>query len=197
MLPLIYTNITYTLIFLLTSGSWAAMEFFGPMRWRGSGEARKRDQGSFTVMVISSLLGSGLCFLLPLLLPGATIGWNQPLVFFIGFALTLSGLAWRLYAIKTLGRYFTGTVTIHPNQPVVQHGPYKLIRHPSYTGILLSTLGVGVMIMNWVSILIIIVGSLPGFLYRISVEERALREHIGQPYVEYMQRTKRLIPFIY
>jgi len=53
------------------------------------------------------------------------------------------------------------------------------------------------MIMNWLSILIIIVGSLPGFLYRISVEEQALREHIGQPYIEYMQRTKRLIPFIY
>lgn len=197
MLPLIYTNIIYALLFLILFGSWAASELLGPVRWRGSGEARKQDQGSLIIASLLSLLGLVLCLFLPILLPGATITWHQTLVFFIGVALMLFGVGLRYYAIRTLGHYFTGIVTIYRDQPIVQHGPYKLIRHPSYSGVLLIIFGTGIMIMNWASVLTIIVGLLAGLWYRISVEERALCNNIGQPYIEYMQRTKRLIPFIY
>lgn len=86
---------------------------------------------------------------------------------------------------------------IHTDQQVVQHGPYKLIRHPSYTGALVVVIGLGLMIGNWVSLCALATCLFLGLLYRISVEERELRLHLGQPYEEYMQRTKRLIPFLF
>jgi len=72
-----------------------------------------------------------------------------------------------------------------------------LIRHPAYAGTILTILGLGLAMTNWVSILVLLICNLPGYLYRIHVEEQALRINLGQPYVMYMQRSKRLIPFVY
>lgn len=197
LLPLIYTNIVYALIFWLSFLTWCILEFLGPARWRGSGGTKKQDGGSFIALNLLVCVGAGLYFFLPFCLPGATITWPQPLLFFAGLALMFLGMGWRWYAIRTLGRYFTGVVMIHADQRVVQHGPYRLIRHPSYSGATLATLGVGLMMTNWASLLALMLGLLSGLVYRISVEEQALRAALGQPYEEYMQRTKRLVPFIY
>ena len=95
-----------------------------------------------------------------------------------------------------LGRYFTVNVATVADQRVVEEGPYKLIRHPSYTGGLITMLGLALTYTNWLSLLVIIGCALIGFSYRIRVEEQALQEHLGQLYREYMQHTKRLIPYI-
>jgi len=101
------------------------------------------------------------------------------------------------FDIRQLGRYFTVAVAVRPDQPVIQSGFYRIIRHPSYSGQLLVFLGYAVALTNWVSIPAVMVPIVAGYVFRIVVEERALREQIGAPYAEYMTRTFRLIPGVW
>lgn len=80
---------------------------------------------------------------------------------------------------------------------MIESGPYRLVRHPSYTGALLAFLGFGFSLGNWLALLVIIVPIFVAFAYRIKVEERALVDALGDRYVSYARRTKRLLPFIY
>ncbi|HEU5379763.1 MAG TPA: isoprenylcysteine carboxylmethyltransferase family protein [Ktedonobacteraceae bacterium] len=196
-MPLVYTNIVYASIFGGILLIWSTSELAGPARWHGNDGAKKRDRGSLLVATLSGLLGLLFFFLLPLLCPVTTITWRQPLVFCAGIVLILLGSSLRWYAISTLGRFFTGSVVIQAGQRVIQHGPYRYMRHPSYTGILVVVAGIGLMMTNWASLCSITLGLLVGLLYRISVEERVLKQELGQPYEEYMRHTRRLLPFIF
>lgn len=197
MLPLIYTQGVYALLFGGVVAIWIISELLGPVRWRGSHDTKREDRGSLAIAISFSLGGLLLCFLFPVLVPRAIIAGKQPLVFFLGLGCMLLGVCWRRYAIHTLGRHFKGIVAIDPDQHLVQHGPYTLIRHPSYTGALLTMGGIGVMVGNWLSLLLITAGLFLGLLHRMAVEEHVLSQAFGDSYVIYMQRTKRLIPFIY
>jgi protein-S-isoprenylcysteine O-methyltransferase Ste14 len=95
------------------------------------------------VLLVGLYAGVLLNFALPGLFPGATITWNRAVLFFIGLTLMVLGIILRQYAIRVLGRYFTREVVTRAGQPVVQNGPYKFIRHPAYTGTLLTMLGIG------------------------------------------------------
>ncbi len=87
-------------------------------------------------------------------------------------------------------------MTVVPEQPVIEAGPYRLIQHPSSTGLLIMFLGFGLSYTNWLSLLVLMGCALIGLSYCIRVEEHVLQEHLGQRYQEYMRRTKRLIPFV-
>ena len=195
MLPLVYTQIPYALLFWLTLLASSTIELLGPARWKGSGEKADRGQRSTIVLNTSMALGIGFCLVLPLVFPQATL--RQPLLFVGGVVLVLVGMGWRWYAIRELGRYFTGAIVIRKDHQVVQTGPYKVIRHPAYTGILISGIGTGLMVGNILSLLALMVGMFVGLWYRIAVEEQALRTSLGPAYEAYMQRTKRLIPFVF
>ena len=80
---------------------------------------------------------------------------------------------------------------------MIQNGPYKYIRHPSYTGLFLEIVGVGLFLLNWLTIIIILILLFPSLSYRISIEEKILVEAFGNNYTSYQKRTKKLIPFIY
>jgi protein-S-isoprenylcysteine O-methyltransferase Ste14 len=115
----------------------------------------------------------------------------------IGVVLFVGGMILRWYSIIHLGRFFTVNVAIAADHQLVDTGPYRFIRHPSYTGALLAFIGFATVLRNWASVLVI---SLPigfAFLYRINVEERALIQALGERYRAYMKRTKRLIPLVY
>jgi len=116
-------------------------------------------------------------------------------LFWVGVAIGLAGIALRWYAIRSLGRFFRMRVMTVPDQVVVESGPYALVRHPSYTGALMTVLGVLVCSTNWLALACFLI-ALPGFAYRIRVEERALVAALGDPYRDYMRRTKRLIPYL-
>jgi protein-S-isoprenylcysteine O-methyltransferase Ste14 len=120
-------------------------------------------------------------------------GWAS----WIGAAVFVAGAALRVWAIATLGRYFTVVVRVSPDQQVVEAGPYRLIRHPSYTGALLMGAGIGLSLRHAVAPLVIVATSLAAYLIRIVFEERALAEGIGEPYRAYMRRTKRLVPYLW
>ncbi|CAN5369384.1 phosphatidylethanolamine N-methyltransferase family protein [soil metagenome] len=114
-----------------------------------------------------------------------------------GYCLFASGLALRWYSIVYLGRFFTTNVAIAADHRVIDSGPYGLMRHPSYTGLLIAVLGMGLSFLNWASLVLVFVPFCAVLMWRIRIEEQALAEGLGQRYTDYMGRTKRLIPFIY
>lgn len=80
---------------------------------------------------------------------------------------------------------------------MVDTGPHRLVRHPSYTGLLMAALGVGIALGNWLSMAACLLPALIGFSIRLRSEERTLADQLGEPYRAYMTRTRRLIPGIW
>ena len=115
----------------------------------------------------------------------------------IGVGLFVVGIILRWYSIIHLGRFFTVNVAIAADHQLIDTGPYRFVRHPSYTGALLAFVGFAMVLRNWASVLVLALPIGFAFLYRINVEERALLQAFGERYRVYTQRTKRLIPFIY
>ena len=115
----------------------------------------------------------------------------------VGTGLFLAGLCLRWWAIITLGRFFTVDVTIEKDHEVVERGPFRLVRHPSYSGVLLAFFGFALTLGNWAALLVIFVPIFVAFAYRMRVEEEALSAALGSRYTDYMRRTKRLVPFLY
>jgi protein-S-isoprenylcysteine O-methyltransferase Ste14 len=194
------TNTGYTPAFRLALLVWVISET--PVMIRGiaslvTRRGGRHDRGSLVVVVFmlagGAVLGSRLAFYIP----GAAITWQRPLVFFLGIALILLGTALRLWSMLTLGRFFTPNVMVRTDQQVVERGPYRFVRHPSYSGALLIMLGLGLTLTNWASLVVILLFSLVGLMYRVWVEERVLSAELGRPYTEYMQRTRRFIPFVF
>lgn len=115
----------------------------------------------------------------------------------LALALMVAGLVFRWVAIITLWRSFSVNVAILPTQTVHKTGLYRLVRHPSYTGMVVSFVAIGIAERNWGSLAIMLIFPTAALLYRIHVEERALTEAFGAEYVEYSRVTKRLVPGIY
>lgn len=118
-------------------------------------------------------------------------GW---LPFTVGIALMWLGIVLRQWAVLTLGRYFTIVVRVAADQDVVVRGPYRWVRHPSYTGLLLTLVGLGLALDNWLSVLALAVLPTVGLVIRIRVEEAALLSALGESYREYAERHRRLVP---
>ncbi len=127
-------------------------------------------------------------------LPGASLPGSRIATFAVGFAIMVGGIVLRWYSIWSLRRYFTMSVLVQQGQRVVRAGPYRFVRHPSYTGALITLLGLGIALGNWVSIAVLVVVPMAGFWYRIHVEEEVLMRSLGDDYEAYMRETKRLIP---
>jgi protein-S-isoprenylcysteine O-methyltransferase Ste14 len=114
-----------------------------------------------------------------------------------GFVILLAGLVLRGWSIKTLGAYFTASVKVSTDQPVITAGPYRMLCHPSYTGLLLIMTGIGLASANWVGLAGMALFTLAGLLWRIHAEERALLTTLGDPYRAYAARHKRLVPLVW
>ena len=200
MLPLIYTNAGALAVFLAACCIWNIPEAVGALRQRAKvarKEASVQDHASLGILVGLQWMGLALNFLFAWLFQMAAIFWHRITLFAIGVLLILLGVTLRWYAIWTLGRYFTRDVAVSTDQQIVQTGPYRTIRHPAYSGTFLTMLGVGLAVTNWASLLALLTCVLVGHLYRVRVEEKALIQALGQPYVAYMHHTKRFIPFVF
>jgi protein-S-isoprenylcysteine O-methyltransferase Ste14 len=117
--------------------------------------------------------------------------------FFFGIAIMLIGMALRFWSVFTLGASFRTTVETHGDQKIVRAGPYRLLRHPSYSGLILICCGYGLALQNWLSLLIVVMLPLLALLYRIHVEEAALVSSFGSDYIEYQGHTKKLVPWVW
>jgi protein-S-isoprenylcysteine O-methyltransferase Ste14 len=194
MRPLPFTGV-YALIFWATLVVWVQGELrVGRNNKSISG---RQDQGSLQMLLFSILAGVSMAFAAPNLWPHAGILWYGRFLFAVGILLMLSGVGFRHYAIRVLGEFFTPDVAVREDQIVIDRGPYRLIRHPSYTGAMLTLLGLGLTFTNWASLAAVTLCPAVGYFYRVRVEEQALCASLGQPYSDYMKRTWRFIPYVW
>jgi protein-S-isoprenylcysteine O-methyltransferase len=160
----------------------------------------KFDRGSTTLLVVVFSLGFEL-ILAALILNWLGFGIGRmsfiSLTAWVGVVVMLGGVALRVWANETLGRYFTRTLRVQADQTVVSDGPYRLLRHPGYLGDILLWSGAAFTTLNWVAFVIVTLAAFLAYNYRIHVEETMLQETLGAPYRAYAAHTKRLIPFIY
>jgi len=118
-------------------------------------------------------------------------------LFVVGLVLMAAGVFVRQWAILTLGRFFTPEVRVHPGQTVVERGPYRWVRHPSYSGLLIFFVGLGLALSDWLSVVVLAVLPAAGLLVRIRSEERALLGALGEEYRRYAATRRRLFPGIW
>lgn len=123
--------------------------------------------------------------------------FSNPALEYVGIGIIYLGIILRIIAIISLGRFFTVDVTIRQDHKLKINGFYKYIRHPSYFASLISFLGFGISLNNWLSLSLIIITSLTAFIFRIKIEEKVLTEKFGHEYLEYKKNTHAIIPFIY
>jgi protein-S-isoprenylcysteine O-methyltransferase len=169
--------------------------------------ARKRSQHQTSTRVdrssLALLWGINLASIV-LAIPFGTYHLPPELHFHMNYALILvivvllcAGMFLRFWSVFTLGAYFTVNVAIHREHRVVSHGPYALVRHPSYTGLLLELLALAVSYQHVVSLLIIMVPAIVMVLVRIAIEEHILKAHLGHEYKQYHHQTYALVPYLY
>ncbi len=163
---------------------------------RAGDGAATADRGSLGL--IWGVIGASvfLAFALAAALPAFGFGPADVLVP-VGTSIFAAGIAFRWYAIVYLGRFFTVNVAIASDHRLIDGGPYRIVRHPSYTGALAAFLGLGIDMGNWASLAALLAPTLLVFLWRIHIEEAALTAAFGDQYRDYMRRTKRLIPALY
>ena len=184
------------LIFRIIWIAWCASEvLLNRLLHSGSNDRRGQDKGSliFIWMMISLAISLGFIFAIYFKVPIS----NEILISYVGLFIIVVGMAIRFVSIWTLGKYFTVDVTIRDDHKLKKDGFYKIIRHPSYSGSLLTFLGFGLTLGNYLSLLIVFLPVLAVFLYRINIEEKALIYNFKNEYTEYQKKTKKLIPFIY
>ena len=123
---------------------------------------------------------------------GALTKW----VFYHGIFLMLLGVVIRQWAIAVLGRFFSFHVRVVEDHRVVDKGPYRLVRHPSYTGVLITFIGLSLAVQSLGALLVLQAVFIVSYGYRMKVEEKTLLTELGYNYVNYMKRTKRIIPYL-
>jgi protein-S-isoprenylcysteine O-methyltransferase Ste14 len=200
LLPLIFTNTAATVVFIGACLIWLVPEMIGMFQQMARVPRRAalvQDRGSLVFLIGLQWIGLVLNFSLAWFFPAAAMHWNRITFVLLGVIFILLGVALRWFAIWTLGGYFSRDVAVSLDQQVVQHGPYRVIRHPAYSGTFLTMLGVGLAMTNWASLISLLFCVFLGHFYRVIIEEQALIRTIGQPYIEYMRRTRRFIPLVF
>jgi protein-S-isoprenylcysteine O-methyltransferase Ste14 len=158
-----------------------------------TGKGNVQDRGSLPLLWITICASMTLCGYFQDTLAHPFPHWCTA----AGIVILMLGLAIRCVAIISLGKSFSSNVAIHATQRVYQNGLYSLLRHPSYTGLLLIFFAVGLHARNPMCLLCAFVPPTAALLYRIHVEEFALQAAFGDEYRNYMTHTKRLVPWVY
>ena len=175
---------------------WVASEIGLNLFKRAGAGAVSKDRQSCGLILLVSTAAAMAGTNAALRLTSCALPWPKGF-FVLGTCLFFPGVLLRWYSIIHLGRFFTVNVAIASDHRVVDTGPYRYLRHPSYTGSLLAIAGFSLMLQNWAAFLVIILPIFFVTLWRIHVEEAALLGAMGDGYRSYMLRTKRLIPLIY
>ncbi|MGH9418757.1 MAG: methyltransferase family protein [Thermoanaerobaculia bacterium] len=167
--------------------------------FRGQRSAAKRDSvdaGSLQVVTIGMSLALMLAFALAFV-PALRFPQTAALpAFWTGLTLLIAGALLRRHCWRVLGEFFTGDVQARAEQPVIDRGAYRWVRHPSYSAGIVMMIGIGVALGSWLSVVVSTTLTVVSYSYRIVVEERALTAALGEKYVEFSRTRKRLIPFV-
>jgi protein-S-isoprenylcysteine O-methyltransferase Ste14 len=193
MQPLVERSSPAAVIYYGTFGIWVIADMRINIRNHG-GRGENLDRGSrfWVVLFIGAGLGAALVLAKA---PVAQIpGWAPVIA---GIAIALGGIALRLWSVATLGSFFTTSVEVQADHRIVTRGPYAVLRHPSYTGLLLIVAGLTLALGSWLSCLVAAVLATAGVARRIAVEESALASHLGPEWTAFARTRKRLIPMVW
>jgi protein-S-isoprenylcysteine O-methyltransferase Ste14 len=178
-------------------GAFVLSELRIRLRSERNRDGSRLDRTSLPVVQATAIGGVGGAVLLTRRLPGAALAGAQWPLFVAGLVLMCAGVAIRQWAVATLGRFFTIDVRVQPSQTVVDRGPYRWVRHPAYTGLILTFLGFGLALGNWAALAVAFLVPTAGLVYRIHFEERALLEGLGEPYRCFAASRPRLFPGVW
>ena len=178
----------FDLIIVLIYLFWIVFESTISIKERDKGE-KTSDFGTLEFYAISQ----ALTFLSALWFDSI---WPSPsFAHFLGSIVFLFGICFRLWAIITLGHYYSHIVREIDDHKIIDSGPYKYIRHPAYVGMIVAHFGIVLYFFNLVTLLIFFLALIPAIIFRIFVEEKTLFKIEG--YSDYAQTRKRLIPLIW
>ena len=185
-----------TAIFTITYCIWCLSEIILNRLLRTKNtDKQKADKGTLYLIWITIIVCIALsvfisiAFYLPIS--------ENSIICYLGLVIIYVGIIFRLLVVRSLGKFFTVTVTIRKDHSLKRDGFYKYIRHPSYLASAMSFVGFGIALNNWISLLLLSIAILSVFVIRIKVEEKVLIEEFGDEYLEYKKTTKSIIPFIY
>jgi protein-S-isoprenylcysteine O-methyltransferase Ste14 len=192
----LFPTTTAAAIFFVVYALWLFSELVVggiiPRSRRRGAPIRYEDKSSRPLIALSTLLSLTIAFLFA----SSGIASLPSGAFYLGIGLMITGILLRQWSIAVLGRYFSRTVGVQEGQAVVDRGPYRLVRHPAYTGSLLTIVGLGFVLQSWGAVLVLIAFFGVAFGYRIHVEGGVLASKLGDEYIAYAKRTKRLIPYV-
>ncbi len=197
MTPLPYTSSGARIAFYVPLVLFLVLEFRVRLRSRLNPGGASADRGSFVAVYIAIAGGMVGAFLLAAHLHSAAITVARWPLFVLGIALMVAGIAIRQWAVAALGRFFTVDVRVHSDHAVVESGPYRWVRHPSYTGLIVALLGIGFALGNWAALALLALLPTAGLIVRIRVEEKALLDGLGEPYRRFAASRARLIPRVW
>jgi protein-S-isoprenylcysteine O-methyltransferase Ste14 len=191
--PYLHHEVWARVVFGASVAAFAIGEFSQAMKWRrGASQVDLLGEVVFRVVFFAAIL------MLPLaqtLVPEAVL--EGPGLFVLGLVVGWLGLLLRWWSFAVLGRYFTTVVKTSADQVIVSDGPYRVLRHPSYTGLLVALLGCGVMLGNWAGASACLLLSLTALVYRLRREEHALINAFGDRYRDFANHRARLVPFVW
>jgi protein-S-isoprenylcysteine O-methyltransferase Ste14 len=172
---------------------WAASELFnswGFRRNRLMTSAWRSDRGSYWIIALV-VYGS---MIISFLARSHNLGIFHNNLQYLGLGLLVFGIAFREWAVLSLGRSFTVVVSIVSGQTLIKRGPYRWLRHPAYSGSILTLVGFPLALGTWAGGLVILILSFAAYFFRVQVEEKALLDVFGEEYRDYMQHTWRFFP---
>lgn len=182
------------LAFWISYTAWCVVEFFIYRRDRRAATGETRDRGSKQIIYAMVFAALTIAFAAPHLWPWARIPLPALPVFWTAIAMIWLGVALRLWAVITLGKHFRFTVHIHDDHKLVTSGPYRFLRHPAYTGGLVTISGIGLAMGNGISFAGAFLCLFVAYAWRIIVEEAALRARFGDAFEAHRRRTWAIIP---
>jgi protein-S-isoprenylcysteine O-methyltransferase Ste14 len=190
--PTVIETVLFSTVFIIWAASEIIVHWIIPKLRHSDSEIKKQPIRS----VLAAYVCEGTAIVLAVIFNGGNIAMLPNWVFYIGITLMLLGIILRLWGIAILGRFFYGIIGIQKGQKVIDSGPYQLIRHPTYAGTLLVLIGLELAIQSWGAMIIILPILYIMYSYRIKMEEEVLKSQLGNEYIEYTKRTKKLIPYI-
>jgi protein-S-isoprenylcysteine O-methyltransferase Ste14 len=183
---------------LITVLVWVSAELVLRIRQRRRSERTvTREWRSLFVIWGAAALAGILSGVLATRLPALDLPFHRTIWIVAGVVIAWCGIGLRLWSVATLGRYFQPIVHIQQGHQVVRSGPYRVLRHPAYSGLLLALLGFSLTFANLAAIVVYNCCILAAILYRIRVEEHTLLGGLGDEYADYMRHTRRLIPGVW
>jgi protein-S-isoprenylcysteine O-methyltransferase len=177
--------------------AWFLMEMWVLSRDRRRFSGRTADRGSFFGFFVAIPLSLVIAFNAAAYLQELRITLVQPALAWVGIVMIWAGMAFRLWAILTLGAFFRTSVVVQDGHRLVSSGPYRWLRHPAYTGVIVTMVGLGLALSNWVSLAALAILPSLAIAWRMSVEERALTEQFGEAYQDFCKTRSAVLPAVW